>query len=134
MSYLIGTYGFTKWDGPPPQLVKQHIQRFTKLGQAGISALALGIHGDPFQVTLDAKFSSQANAMVAEAGYRTLIAAAPQVVTFNGVNYSTAHSHTYLVESVETVSFKRHPRLIGPGINYLHGWILKSRWQLIPIA
>jgi len=134
MSYLIGSYGFTKWDGPPPQLTQQHIQRFTKLGQAGISALALGVHGDPFQITLDAKFATQADGVIAENGYRTLIGDSPQLVTFNSVNYFTQFGHRYLVESVETVSFKRHPLLIGSSFVYPGGWILKSRWQLIPIV
>lgn len=130
MAHQISTYGFTRWDGPPPRLVNQHIQTFTKTGQNGISALALGIHGDPFSVNLDAKFASQELGLIAEDGYRFLIGAVPQVVIFNSVNYFTVFAHRFLVESVEITGFKRHPLLVGPGFNYPGGWVLKSRWQM----
>lgn len=131
-AYEIGSYGFIRWEGPPPQLVKQHLARFTKTGQAGFSAQLLGIHGDPFDVTLTAVVANQAAGTTLEGGYRALIGASTQVVVFNDVNYSTAFSHTYLVENVETVSFKRHPLIVGTGYNFPGGWVLKSRWLLVP--
>lgn len=134
MALQIGSYGFVRWEGPPPQLVSQHIQRFTKTGQAGISALALGVHGDPFQVTLDAAFANQGLGQIAENGYRFLIGASPQVVIFNSINYLAAYQHIYLVESVRTEEFKRHPRLIGRNYDYIHGWRLRTNWTLVPIV
>lgn len=134
MSLQIGSYGFVRWEGPPPQLVRQHIQRFTKTGQNGLSALALGAHGDPFSVTLDAVFPNQALGQVAENGYRFLIGSSAQIVVYNSINYFAAYQHLYLVESVETTDFRRHPRLIGRTYDYIHGWRLQSRWSLVPIV
>jgi hypothetical protein len=131
-TYSINTVGFVKWEGPPPQLVKQHIARFTKTGQAGFSAQLLGIYGDPFDVTLTAVIPNQAAGTILEEFYRTLIGASTQTVVYNDVDYSFRFNHTYLVENVETVSFKRHPLLIGPTYSYPGGWVLKSRWLLIP--
>lgn len=133
-TYSIGIFDFIKWEGPPPQLVKQHLAKFTKTGQAGISAQLLGIHGDSFDVQLFAAFPTQDAGMVYETGYRTLIGDSPQIILFNDVNYFTAYGHTFLVESVETTSFKRHPLLISPSYAYYGGWLLKSRWLLTPIV
>ena len=130
MAHQIAAFGFVKWEGPPPRLVNQHLQVFTKTGQNGISALALGIHGDPFSVNLEARFATQEIGLIAENGYRFLVGANPQIVVFNGVNYFTAFGHNFLVEAVEITSFKRHPLLAGPGFAYYGGWALKSRWQL----
>lgn len=130
--YQIGSYEFVKWEGPPPQLVKQHLARFTKTGQPGFSAQMLGAYGDPFDVTVSAVVANQANGITLENGYRSLIGASTQTVIFNGVNYSTQFSHTYLVENVETVEFRTLPRLIGPTYNFAGGWRLISRWLLVP--
>lgn len=134
MTLQIGSYGFVRWEGPPPQLVRQHIQRFTKTGQSGQSALILGAHGDPFQITVDAVFPNQGLGQVAENGYRFLVGASPQVIVFNSINYFIAYQHLYLVEMVDTTEFKRHPRLIGRNYDYIHGWRLRSQWTLVPIV
>ena len=134
MTYAIGNFGFVRWEGPPPQLVRQHIQRFTKTGQGGISALALGVHGDPFTVNLTAAYPNQGSGMLAEDGYRWLVGANPQVVLFNSINYLTVFQHTYLVDSVSTTSSKRIPLTMGIGYAYPGGWLLKSTWQLVPIT
>lgn len=133
-TYQIGTFGFVKWEGPPPQLVKQHLAKFTKTGQAGLSAQLLGAHGDSFDVQLSAAFETQDLGIVCENGYRSLIGSSSQVIIFNDVNYYTRFTHTYLVESVETVSFKRHPLLLSPSYAYYGGWLLKSRWILTPVV
>lgn len=130
MAYQISSYGFTRWDGPPPRLVNQHLQIFAKSGQNGVSALALGIHGDPFSVNLEAKFPNQEIGLIAKNGYRFLVGAGPQLVVFNSVNYFTAFGHRFLIEAVEITQFKRHPLLIGPGFVYPGGWVLRSRWQM----
>ena len=132
--YQIGTYGFVRWEGPPPQLVKQHLAKFTKTGQPGISAQLLGAHGDSFDVTLTAAFETQDQGVFCENGYRLLVGSGTQNILFNNVNYFTIFEHTYLVESVETVSFKRHPLLIGIDYQYPGGWLLKSRWLMTPVV
>ncbi len=132
--YAISSYGFIKWDGPPPQLVQQHLAKFTKAGQNGISAQLLGVHGDSFEVTLTAAVEIQDQGMVFENAYRTLVGSSPQPVMFNGVNYQAAYGHLYLVERVQIESFTRHPLLVAPGYVYYGGWLLKSRWTLTPIA
>lgn len=133
-SYQIGAFGFVRWEGPPPQLVKQHLQRFTKPGQDGISAQAMGIYGDPFQVTLTGVFPNQSQGLIAEDAYRFLVGAPTQVVIFNGVNYFTTYSHRYLVDNVQTTEFKRHPLLSGINYAYYGGWRLQSQWTLVPIT
>lgn len=133
MSYLVDLYGFVKWDGPPPQLVKQHVAKFTKTGQSGISVQMLGVHGDSFSVQLTAVFPDQSKLAVAENGYRTLVGGT-QVVTHNSINYLTAYGHRYLVESVETLRSTRHPHLVGRTYDYYGGWMLVSRWQFTPIV
>lgn len=134
ITYSIGTFGFVKWEGVPPQLVKQHLAKFTKTGQAGISAQLLGAHGDSFEAQLSAVFENQDQGIICENGYRFLVGAGTQVVVFNNVNYFTTFTHSYLIESVETISFKRHPLLVGPTYQYYGGWQLKSRWLMTPIV
>jgi hypothetical protein len=132
--YKVGIYDFIRWNGPTPQLVKQHLARFVKPGQAGFSAQALGIYGDPFTVDLESVWATQLAGQVGESGYRNLIGAATQQVVHNGVNYQFRYQHTYLVENVEITSFKTHPLLMGVGYNFPSGWLLKSRWTLVPFT
>lgn len=134
MSYAIGSYGFIRWEGGPPQLVRQHVRLFTKIGQPGISGQLTGAHGDPFDVELWAAFPNQALAILSENDYRFTVGAAPQTVLYNNINYFTTFVHKYLVLNVSTTSFKRHPLLIGFGYSYPGGWLLKSRWTLIPVV
>ena len=134
MSYQIGPYGFIRWEGPPPPLVKQHVTTFNKIGQAGISAQLTGIHGDYFEVSLSAAFANQAAAIVADESYRDLIGAAPQELIFNGIDYLFAFQHTYLVTAIDTTRMKSHPLLIGPGYSYPGGYLVQTRWQMVPIT
>lgn len=133
-AYQIGTFGFVRWEGQPPQLVRNHLAKFIKTGQSGLAAQLLGIHGNSFDVTLTAAFETQDQGLVCENGYRFLIGAGTQNILYNGVNYFTTFAHSYLIESVDTVSFSRHPLLIGPGYVYYGGWLLKSRWVMTPIV
>ena len=134
MTYSIGSYGFVRWQGPAPQLIKQHVRTFSKVGQSGIAAQLLGTFGDPFDVELEAHFDNQTNTSTAENAYRALIGASPQTVVYNGVNYSSAYSHTYLVLDVGIVEIKRCPRLMGISYDYAGGYRVRSRWRLQPIA
>ncbi len=134
MSYQLGAFGFVRWEGPRPQYTKQHLQVFTKTGQAGVSALALGVHGEPFEVTLFGVFANESAARLAEVNYRTLIGASPQTLIYEGTNYAIVYGTLYLVEDVMVESAKRHPRLIGTTYDYVGGWLVKSRWRLRAIA
>ena len=136
-SFIIDSFGFTNWRGQPPRLVNNHIRIFTKPGQNGISAQALGIYGDPFEVELHAVFADQATLTLAENAYRFLITAGPVIVVYNEVNYFTRFGHKYLVMNVTTTEQTRHPRLVcslpaPDGYDYFGGWMLKSRWVLQP--
>ena len=133
MSYTIGTAGFVRWEGPRPQLVKQHTREFTKPGQDAISTQLMGTFGDPFQVRLSAVFASQILAQSAEAAYRLYIGTT-QVLVHEGVNYSSSYSTAYFVKDVVVQESKRHVRLIGPTYDYPGGWKVVSDWVLIPIA
>ena len=134
MSNQIGVFAFVKWQGPPPQLVSQHLEIFRKTGQPGISALALGASGRAFNVDLTAVFPTQDLGQIAENGYRLLVGSDPQIIVFNSINYFVAYGHTYLVTQVETTSFSRHPLLAGIGYSYYGGWRLMSRWSLVPVV
>ena len=120
--------------GRPRQLVQQHVRVFTKVGQPGISGQLTGAHGDPFEVELWAAFPNQAAGIISENLYRFATGDTPVIVLFNNINYYTAFGHRYLVLRVTTVSFKRHPLLVGFGYAYPGGWILKSRWTMIPVV
>lgn len=134
MTYAIAAFGFVRWNGPPPQLVSEHLRTFTKGGQNGISAQALGVYGSPFDVELEAWFPDQLTAGASEDAYRYLVGSGPQLVLYNGFNYWPVFGHKYLILDVKTVEIKTVPRLIGPSIDYYGGWRLRSRWQMQPIT
>lgn len=134
MSYAIDSFTFVRWFGQPPQLVTNHVRIQTKLGQNGISAQATGIHGDPFDFEAETALADQSQVAALENAYRSLVGSSPVVVIHNGNNYFTTYGHKYLVLDVKITQTKRHPRLIGPGYDYIGGWLLRSRWQLLPIA
>lgn len=134
MSYQIGNWGFVRWLGGPPQLVTDHMHIFTKPGQPGVSAQLMGAHGDSFDVELHAVFETHHQGLLAEDGYRFLVNAGPVLVMYNGVDYYSIFSHRYLVLRVNTVSFTRHPRLMGLNYDYHGGWLLKSRWLMLPVT
>lgn len=131
--YLIGAYGFIRWEGIRPQFVKQHVVEFRRIGQNGLSAQLQGITGDPFDVTLTAVYASEAATRIAEVNYRNLIGL-PQVLVHEGVNYYSAYRHQYLVHDVQVTEAKSHPRLIGPTYDFVGGWRLVSQWNLIPVT
>lgn len=132
-AYQIATFDFVRWDGSPPPLVKEHVATFNKIGQAGISAQRTGIHGDPFEATLSAVFATKNDMLVETESYRDLIGATPSQVVYDDTNLFFLYSHLYLVTAVDTVSTKTHPRLVGPGYDLLGGWLVKTRWQMVPI-
>lgn len=136
MSYSIGSvpYNFVRWEGPRPQFTKQHVQTFTKTGVAGVSQLALGVHGDPFEVTLTSVFDTEASARGGENLYRTLIGAGAQTLVYEGTNYTITYAHQYLVEDVVVEEAKRLPLITGPGYSYVGGWRVRSRWRLRAVA
>ena len=133
-AYGINIFDFVRWEGSPPPLVKEHVATFNKIGQAGISAQRTGIHGDPFEVTLSAVFANKNDALVEESTYRNLIGANPSQIVYDNTNFWFQYAHLYLVTAVDTVSMKAHPRLVGPGYDLLGGWLVKTRWQMVPIT
>lgn len=134
MSGSVGSYTFDVWRGTPPQLVKQHLTRLTRIGVAGQSAIALAIHGDPFEFESVRYFSTQLAALTEQNNYRSLIGAAPQVVTYGGQNWQTRFAHTYLVEDVQIASLQPQPAFVGPAGTISPAWPVVARWRLIPIA
>jgi len=133
-SYAIGLFDFVRWEGQPPPLVKQHVATFNKIGQAGIAAQNTGITGDIFEVTLSAVFADRATAMAAEETYRDLIGADPVLLKYEDIDYLFTYWHRFLVMGCDTVSMKRHPLLFGPGYHFPGGWLVKTRWRMVPIA
>lgn len=134
MAYAIGPWPFVRWIGQPPPLVKQHVATFNKIGQAGISAQLTGIHGDPFETEVWSTFANQLLATVADESYRDLIGVDPVDVVFAGTSYAFAFNHTYLITKVDTIEMKAHPWLLGLDYSYQGGWLVKTRWTLIPIT
>lgn len=130
----IGGYTLTQWQGPPPQFPKQHVETQRKIGAVGVSAIALGVHGDPFEFTTTSYFASQADAIAAEGFYLALIGAAPVVVVYAGVNYYSSYSTKYLVESVMVESLQPLARMISPTQNLSPAWPVVARWRLVPIG
>lgn len=134
MTYAIEAFGFIRWNGPPPQLVREHVRTFNKPGQPGTSAQLLGIYGDPFEVELVAAFESQYQAALSENNYRTLIGSSPAIVLFNNVNYFSEFSHKYLVLATMVTDVRALPRMIGQGYDYAPGWQMTSRWTMLPVT
>ena len=130
-TYAISQFGFIRWEGPPPSLVREHVTEFSKIGTNGISAQLLGIHGDPFEVQLTAWFANEVLCRASQYGYRGIIGTTSNLIYENTL-YTTFYSHKYLVHAVDMVQAKRRPRLLGPSIDYIGGWELISRWTLIP--
>lgn len=133
-AYGIGIFDFVRWEGPPPPLVKQHVATFNKIGLPGISAQRTGIHGDPFEVMLTSVFATQANQITVEEAYRDLIGADPVQVKWNNLNFLMQYYHLYLVTGVETMRIKAHPLLVGPGYSYAGGYLVQTRWSMVPVT
>jgi len=133
-AYGISIFDFVRWEGPPPPLVKQHVATFNKIGQPGISAQRTGIHGDPFEATLTSVFATQLNQITVEEAYRDTIGANPVQVKWNNINFMMQYLHLYLVVSVDTISVKAHPLLIGPGYSFPGGYLVQTRWTMVPIT
>lgn len=132
-AYSIGIYGFVKWEGPTPELVKQHTHVFTRPGSDGATVQATGVHGNDFEVTLTAVFDTQANANTIAFAYRSLINAVPQSLVYNDGNFDAVFNR-YKVLDVTVESIRRAVRLIGPTYDYPGGFIVMSKWRLLPIA
>lgn len=133
-AYAIGVFDFVRWEGPPPPLVKPHVAIFNKIGQAGISAQNTGAHGDVFEAVLWSVFDTQLNAAYVEDAYRFLIGTNPVFIKYNDIDYAFTFQHRYLILACDTISIKRHPLLWGPGYNFPGGWLVKTRWQMVPIT
>lgn len=133
MSFSIGSTTFSAWDGPP-QFVKQHVSVLTKPGTTNVSAVAKGIHGDPFEVRTIEYYSSQSAAQTAAKNYRTLIGAAAQTVTYAGVNFESTHAHKYLVQNVDVDDLQPLPMVVGSAATFSPAWPVKARWTLVPIS
>lgn len=134
MSGQIGSFTFDVWRGTPPQLVKQHLTRLTRIGVAGQSAIATAIFGDPFEFETVRHFANQSAALTEQNGYRALIGAAPQVVIYAGQNWRTLFNHTYLVDDVQIASLQPQPAFVGPAGTISPAWPVVARWRLVPIA
>lgn len=134
MAYQVDQWGFVRWLGSPPRLVSEHVALFTKPGQPGVSAQLMGEYGEPFDAELHAAFATQALAAVAEQNYRFLVGSSPVVVVHNAKNYWTIHGHLYLILRAEVTDVRCHPRLMGPGYDYIGGWLVRSRWTMQPVA
>jgi hypothetical protein len=133
MSFSIGSTTFTQWDGPP-QFVKQHISILAKPGSSNVSAIAKGTHGDPFEVSTVEFYASKSDAQTAAKGYRTLIGAAAQTVTYAGVDFNATHAHKYLVQDVTIEDLQPIPQVIGLTVTLAPAWPVRARWTLVPIA
>lgn len=131
--FAIGSFSFVNWRGSPPQLRKQHIDLFVKPGSTDVGAVATGTHGDPFEFETEAYFDTQTNQLTAANGYRSLIGAAAQEVTYAGVNYHSAYAHKFLVIGVDTVSLQPIPAHHG-ATSLSPAWGVKARWRLIGVA
>lgn len=132
MSFSIGSTTFTAWEGPP-QFVKQHVTALSKPGATNVSAVARGIHGDPFEVRTTEFFSTKSNAQTAAIGYRSLIGASAQTVTYAGVNFEITHGHKYIVQDVVIEDLQPIPGVVA-AVTFSPAWPVRARWILIPLA
>lgn len=130
--YTLGNHNFVRWEGPRPQLVKQHVRKFVKPGTSGLSAQLVGIHGDEFNVQLSSVYSNATQVLVAESALRSMIGGV-YTLWYEGVNYTTTFQTQYLMDSLTVQSAKRHPLLVGPGYSYIGGWKIVSQVTLTPI-
>lgn len=130
--YTLGNYNFIRWEGPRPQLVKQHVRTFTKPGSNAITAQLLGVHGEEFAVRLTSVYATEPEVLIAENHYRLLVG---QVLSlwYEGASYDLLHSTRYLVNSVMGMEAKRHPLLIGLGYHFPGGWRVVTDFRLTPV-
>ena len=133
------SFAFTKWDGPPPGLVRQHVEPFSLAGVDGIGARLTGIYGEAFTVGTESVFAlfgdldrTVTTAELASGRVRELIGEIC-FVAWEGLSYDTAYKTRYLVENVVPVRVKRNVRLIGQTFDYSLGSILSANWTLRPI-
>lgn len=133
-------FDFVKWDGPPPPLVRQHLESFTVAGIDGSGARLIGAYGDAFTVRaigVFAAWGSTANRelFTAErAAYRCReLIGQPCKLSYEGLDYGALYDTRYQVEDVQIEGIKRHVRILGPGYDYVLGAVHIVNWTLRPI-
>lgn len=132
-------FDFTKWDGPSPALVRQHVETFSIAGIDGSGTRLVGVYGDAFTVRTQSVHSqwgsTDRDEFTAErAAYRCRELIGQLCgLTYEGVDYFTYYDHQYLVEEVTVDNIKRNVRLIGPDYDFPLGAVLTATWVLRPV-
>lgn len=125
-------FDFAKWDGSPPQLVRQHIEPFSLAGIDGSGARLTGVYGDAFTIETEGAFASLGWAEYAAGRTRELIGLLC-LVYWERMDYDKVYKTRYLVENVTPGRIKSHVRLLGPNYDYPLGAILSANWTLRPV-
>jgi hypothetical protein len=131
-AHYIGPFSFQFWRSPPPGTVHMQGEPHSRAGVNGISHVRTGRRGKQFEAVTEEDFVSYAYAMSFTPLYSDLPHNGLVVVTYNYINYLSAFSHMYHIDSLEIVECKACPRLVGPNYNYPGGARMTVRWMMTP--
>lgn len=125
-------FPFELWQSPPPLTVQLQSEPFTRVGVDGVGKVRTGLRGKQFQVVVADDLSSYAYALGLIPLFHSLPNTGPVKVIYEGTDYETSFNHQYLIDEVEVLSCKRHPRLTGPYYDYVGGTRITVRWTMTP--
>ncbi len=128
----IDVFNIEFWRSGPPQLVHEQVQTHTRPGADGIGQTKLGQWGRPFSSTIEMHFSSFANALLGYGNFTLIVGTGPVQVKYGQVNYLATFGHMYLVDTASLESCSAHPRLKGPGYDYIGGGRVVLTIQMTP--
>lgn len=136
MSTSIGTELFDIAFGVV-QLVKQHMQEEIRPGSDGQAIIAVGTHGEPFELRTKAFFNSYSGAIGKINTYHGMVGITPVNVTHEAVNYETAYGTKYVIKNVTPTEARAIPytsRAINHSSNPVSpAYVVEASWTLIPI-
>lgn len=133
-------FDFYRWEGPPPPLVRPHIETFTVPGVNGSGARSIGAFGDSFTVRATGVFAAWGNVVnrdlftAERAAYRCReLIGQICLLSYEGLDYGDLYDHRYRVENLTVDEIKRHLRLIGPTYDLALGAAHVVTWTLRPV-
>lgn len=131
--HYIDVFSFQFWRSAPPLTVHYQSESFTRVGVDGIGKLRTGRRGKQFEATVEEDVISYAYAMGLIPLYHAIPGSGPIRVIYNSIDYAARFNHLYLVDAVEVMECKTHPRLVGPNYDFLGGARITVRWTMTPL-
>ncbi len=132
--HRVDEYEFEFWRGESPTRIAEQMQRFERVGSAGVSHRLVGSRGRSFQAELVSWHPSWSDARDAVTDYVDLIGVDPVQVWKDGVDLVEQDGARFVIEDVRELSCQANVLLHGGGKTYAGGVELITRWTMTPVA